>query len=132
MVSDGSLDFYSPWDLTSGEDMLTMMYVNLRSGADRVKVARRLLSKDPIHVILFRSFSNLPNFLLGILNSDRMSEIRKILREISEDEDVLAVTPNLLYFERSYTTWDHKLLAVLTRPSETSRRHRLRSGSGLR
>jgi DNA-binding Lrp family transcriptional regulator len=132
MASNGSLDFYSPWDLTSGEDMSTLIYVNLKSGADKVRAARRLLSKDPIHLIYMRSFSNLPSFLIGLICSDKMSEIRKILGKIGEDEDVLSMTPNLLYFERSYTTWDHKLLAVLTRPSEKAKKHQSHPGAKTR
>ena len=116
MRADGSLDFYQPWDLTSGKDMITLLQVDLRTGADKVRTARRLIAKDPLHLFL-RSFSNLPSFLVGALNLDKMTEIRRILKEIGEDEDVVSVTPNLLYFERSYTTWDHKLIKALANPS---------------
>ena len=116
MRADGSLDFYQPWDLTSGEDLITQLQVTLRTGADKVRTARRLVAKDPLHLFL-RSFSNLPSFLVGSLNLDKMTEIRRILKEIGEDEDVVSVTPNLLYFERSYTTWDHRLLKALANPS---------------
>jgi DNA-binding Lrp family transcriptional regulator len=109
MRAEGSLDFYQPWDLTSGEDFITLLQVTLRTGADKVRTARRLIAKDPLHLFL-RSFSNLPSFLIGALNLDKMTEIRKILKEIGEDEDVVSVTPNLLYFERSYMPWDHKLI----------------------
>jgi DNA-binding Lrp family transcriptional regulator len=124
MRSEGSLDFDQLYDITSGEDMLTLVHVNLREGADRRRVGRRLISKDPVHFVLMRSFSNLPDFLLGLLSSDKMTEIRKLLREISEDEDVLAVTPNQLYFERMYATWDLRLLpSVGTSPSEKGGKH---------
>ena len=127
MRAEGSMDFDQPLDLTSGEDMFTMMFVNLRSGADKVKVARRLLSKDPVHVIYFRSFSNLPNFLFGLLSSDKMSEIRRLLREIGNDEDVLSVTPNLLYLERMYMTWDQKLPTAWRDPSPMAQQNGRRS-----
>lgn len=123
MKSEGSLDFDEPWDLPPGEDMFTLLRLNLRAGADKVRVARRLLSKDPLHVVYFRSFSNLPNFLIGLISSDKMSEIRRNLREISADEDVLAVIPNLIYLERSYVAWDQKLLALLSRPLVKPRKH---------
>jgi predicted transcriptional regulator len=132
MRSGGVMDFDEPWDPTSGEDMFTILLLNLKEGADRVKVGRRLLSKRPLNLIMMRSFSNLPNFLLGILSSDRMSEIREILREVAEDEDVLAVTPNLLYLERPYLTWDEKNPALLARRSEKVKKPRLRSGSNMR
>jgi DNA-binding Lrp family transcriptional regulator len=128
MKSEGSLDFNQSWDLTSGEDMLTLVQVNLRSGADKVRVARRLLSKDPLHFVLIRSFSNLPSFLLGLLCSDKMGEIRKILREIGRDEEVLAVTPNLVYLERTYWPWVEKLPAALIRSSEKASKRHLHPG----
>lgn len=114
MRIDGSLDFDVPWDFPPGEDMFTVVHVTLRSDAEKSKVGKRLLSKDPIHAYYFRSFSNLPSFLLGLISSDKMSEIRKILREIGEDEDVLTVTPNLIYYERTYDNWFERLPAAST------------------
>ncbi len=106
MRADGSLDFDTPWDVPSGEDMLTLVHVNLRGGADKVLVARRLLSEDPVHFMYLRTFINLPDFLLGLICSDKMSEIRKILKRIGDDEDVEGAIPNLVYLERAYPTWD--------------------------
>lgn len=129
MRSEGPLDYYIPLDFPPGEDMFTLLYINLRSRADKAKVGRRLLSRYPLRVILVRSFSNIPDFLVGSLSSDKMSEIRRILREIGEDEDVLAVTPNLVYLERTYdTTWDYKLLRILASSSEKARKQSLNSG----
>jgi len=109
MTSGGSLDYDIPWDVPLGEDMLTVVHVYLKEDANKVGVARRLISKDPIHLPYFRSFANLPGFLLGIISSNRMSEIRKILAEIREDDDVAAITPNLVYHERLYDNWTERL-----------------------
>jgi DNA-binding Lrp family transcriptional regulator len=121
MRLDGSLDYYMPWDLTFGEDMSTVLYVHLRTGADKVAVARRLISKDPVHANYFRAFSNLPSFLLGLVTSNRMNEIRNIITRISEDEGVAAVIPNMLFFERTYVTWDlrdtRQILDARNRPA---------------
>lgn len=130
MRSEGSLDFDEPWDIPLGEDMLTIVHLDLRSDADKVEVAERLISKDPIHAYYFRSFSNLPSFLLGLVSWDKMSEIRRILREIGEDEDVVTVTPNLLYLERTYSNWAERLPASVTHSSESPRRRCLRPGHG--
>lgn len=128
MISEGSVDFDEPWDVTLGADMYTLMHVNLRDDADKAEVGRRMISKYPLNVIYVRSFSNLPGFLFGVLCSDKMTEIRKILGEIGDDKDVQSVTPNLLYIERTYTTaWDSKLPAVGIHPSEKARKHRLHS-----
>ena len=125
MISEGSLDLNVPWDPPSGEDIYTIVHVNLREGADKVEVSKRLLSK--YHLAFVRSFSNIPGFLICALCSDKMTETRRILREINGDEDVLAIMFNLNYFERKYTTWRDKLPAVRTGPSEKARTHYLHS-----
>lgn len=122
---EGVLTFDMPWDIPSGEDMFTLMYLNLRRGADKMKVSRRLLSTHPLRVTVVRSFSNLPNFLMGLLKSDGMRETRRILREIAKDEDIQSVTPNLIYVEREYWSWDQKLPTALARiPENAGRRDR--------
>jgi DNA-binding Lrp family transcriptional regulator len=123
MKLEGVLTFDMPWDIPSGEDMYTLMYLNIRSGADKAKIARRLLSRNPLRVTVVRSFSNLPHFLMGLLKSDGMKETRKILSDISNDEDILSVTPNLIYLEREYWSWDQKLPAALARIPEHAGRH---------
>jgi DNA-binding Lrp family transcriptional regulator len=110
MRREGSLDYAAPWDIPPGKDMITMIFVTLRRSSDTVKSARRLLRIDPIHFMYLRQFSNLPSFLVGLISSDRMTEIREIIGEIREDEDVLSVVPNLIYSEREYTPWDYRLV----------------------
>ncbi|MCJ7517522.1 MAG: Lrp/AsnC family transcriptional regulator, partial [Methanomassiliicoccales archaeon] len=110
MRREGSLDYAAPWDIPPGADMVTVLYIILKKGADAVTSAKRLLRIDPIHFMYLRQFSNLPSFLLGLVTSDRMTQIRKILSEIREDKDVLSVTPNLIYAERGYIPWDYRML----------------------
>ena len=122
MVAGGSLDFDVPWDVPPGRDMLTVIHVGLRSGADKAKVAKRLLSIDSVHFSYIRSFANLPSFLLGIITSDEMVQIREILKRINEDEDVLAVTPNLVYMERACKNWMMDCRQLASMP-ERDKRH---------
>lgn len=122
MRLEGSLDYAAPWDIPPGEDMVTMIYLTLRRSADTVGSAKRLLRIDPVHFIYLRQFSNLPGFLVGLISSDRMTEIRKILREIEEDEDVVSVTPNLIYSERGYIPWDYRLVPASDGPSHRPRK----------
>jgi len=56
--------------------------------------------------------------------------MREVLRKIGEDEDVAAVMPNLLYSERSYTTWRDYLLETQARASEKLGAQDLRSRLG--
>jgi DNA-binding Lrp family transcriptional regulator len=118
MISVGSLELQVLMDNTSSGPILSAVHVNLKDGANKGEVGRRLLSKCPSHPAYVRAFSNLPGFLALVFWSDKMAEIRKVFREIGEDTDVLAVMLNFGYLERIYnTTWRDKLPAVQTRPS---------------
>jgi DNA-binding Lrp family transcriptional regulator len=127
MISEGSLDLAVPMDLQSGGDMLVVTHVNLRDGSDKVDVGRRLLSKYPFRDQYVRTFSNLPSLLLWVFWTDKMTEMRRAIKEIGEDADVLAVMPNFAYLERIYTTWQAKLPAVRAPPSKKARTHNLHS-----
>ncbi len=116
MRSEGSLDFRIPVDFPPGGSFFTLLFVNLKSGADKVKVGRRIRSTYPQCVLIARPFTNIPDFIRVLLRSDKMSEIRRIIKEVSEDEDVLSVRPNLIYFWREYeTTWYNTMLRTLAR-----------------
>ncbi|UCE91302.1 MAG: Lrp/AsnC family transcriptional regulator [Methanobacteriota archaeon] len=116
MRSEGSLDFRIPVDFPPGESFFTLLFINLRSGADKVKVGRRILSRYPQRVLIARPFINIPDFVRVLLRSDKMTEIRRIIKEVSKDEDVVSVRPNLIYFWREYeTTWHNKMLRTLAR-----------------
>jgi len=121
MRCEGLLDYASPWDIPPGVDMVTIVRITLKKGADATTSARRLLRIDPVHFVLLRQFSNLPGLLTGLVTSDRMRQIHEILSEISEDKDVLTVTPNLIYYERGYDSWDYRLLTSKSGPSDAGR-----------
>lgn len=131
MISGGSLELHVLMDNTSSGPILSVVHVNLKTGADKGEVGRRLLSKCPCPEAYVRAFSNLPGFLAVVFWSDKMTEIRKVFGEIGEDRDVLAVMLNFAYLERIYnTTWRDRLPEAQMRPSK---RVRTRTpGSGLR
>lgn len=128
MMSEGSMVFDQPWNLTSGEDMLMLLFIKLRSGADKVRVAGRLLSIDLIHFNYIRSFSNIQGLLIGLVSCDKTNEIRKIVQRIAEDEDVLSVTPNLIYDECMYWDQDPRSPDIISHPSKKARKKDMRSG----
>jgi DNA-binding Lrp family transcriptional regulator len=124
MKSEGSIDWSISFDYPAGKSMVTVVYLNLKSSADKVKVGRRLLSKFPLRLVAIRSFSNIQDLLAGFLYSNDMSETRRILKGIGEDEDVLSVTPNLIYLEREYETcWWDKELRILAGSFDMARQH---------
>jgi DNA-binding Lrp family transcriptional regulator len=132
MISEGSLDMSVPMDSASGGDFFLIMHVNLRDGTNKREVGRRLLSKKYFRDQYIRTHSNLPNFLVWIFWSDKVAEIRKVLRETGEDEDVLSVMLNFAYLERMYTTWRDELAEVQASHSRKARKHELYSGRRIR
>ena len=128
MISDGSLEMQMPQDLASGGDSFLIAEVNLRDGANKVEVGRRLLSKSTVQDQYVRTYSNLPNLLAWVFWSNEMADIRRVVREVNEDEDVLSVVPNFVYLERLYPTWRDKLPEVQTPPSKKARTRYLPSG----
>lgn len=128
MMSEGSLDMALHVDLSSGGDLFLLMHVNLREGVDRREVGRRLLSKHYFRDQYIRTHTNLLDQLVWIFWSDRMTEIRRALRETREDKDVLSVMLNFAYLERLYPTWRDKLPTLGMLPSKGARRRYLLSG----
>ena len=127
MKSEGSLDMTMHVDLSSGGDLFLLVHVNLREGVDRREVGRRLLSKHYFRDQYIRTHSNLLGHLIWVFWSDKMTEIRKALRETREDEDVLSVMLNFAYLERLYPTWRDKLPTLGMLPSDRARKHNLLS-----
>ncbi|MBN1676917.1 MAG: winged helix-turn-helix transcriptional regulator [Candidatus Thermoplasmatota archaeon] len=122
MISEGSLEMSTPQDLSSAGDLFAVMHVTLREGADKAEVGSRLLSKHMFVDEYVRTFTNIPNLLIWVFWSDKMTEIRRAVREADEDEDVRAVMLNLVYLERIYTTtWRDRLPAVRTPPPGKAR-----------
>lgn len=130
MRSEGSLDFRIPVDFPPGESFFTLLFINLRSGADKGKIGRRIISRYPQCVLIARPFINIPDFIRVLLRSDKMCEIRRIIEEVSDDADVVSVRPNLIYFWREYeTTWHNRMLHTLARtPGGNSGPRRIRAG----
>jgi DNA-binding Lrp family transcriptional regulator len=129
MISDGSLDMSVPFDGLSGGELFLIMHVRFRDGADKRVVGRRLLSKPYFQDQYIRTFSNIPDLLMWIFWSPKISDIRGALRETSCDEDVLSTMLNFAYLERLYATWRDKLPEVRAPVSKKGRVHTARSGA---
>jgi len=128
MISEGSVAFDVRGNPTHGEDVEGLVHVTLRDGADKMEVGRRLLSKYPFYITYIRTFSNLPLFLLCVFYGNRMAEILRVLREVGEDPDVVAVMPNISCAYRLYESWRDRLPAVMIASAKETRKHRSQTG----
>jgi DNA-binding Lrp family transcriptional regulator len=121
MMLEGSLDLHVRTDSPLAGDLMFVVNVTLRDGADKAAVGRRLLSEYSFMDAFLVSYSNLPNQLGWIFWTGELSEMRKILTAVDEDEDVVALMPNLGYLMRIYSTWQDKLPQSLIQKSEENR-----------
>jgi len=125
MISEGSLELSVRSDQPSGGDMLFLLHLTIRDGADKVGLARRLLLRYPFMDAYIRAFSNIPDFLVWIFWTGRLTEMRRVLKETGEERDVLSVVPNFAYLERIYsTTWRDRLPALEVHMPEGRRARR--------
>jgi len=106
MISDDLLELHAIIDSPSGGDMLLLLHVTIRSGADKVKAGKRLLSNHFRPDAYARTFSNMPGLLIIAFWSREIGEICRLTREVEKDQDVQGVMLNFVYLERVYyTTW---------------------------
>jgi len=131
MISEGSLELHTRTDSYLCGDLCLIGHVSVREGSNKAEVAKRLLSKHQFQEAYFRTYLNLPGFLMLVFWSDKIAEIREVIRQIGEDKDVMSVMMNFSYLQRMYTTWRDKLPEIQMRHStkagERSPHSRLRA-----
>lgn len=110
MISDSTLEFHTGMDLPMGGDQLFLLHIELRAGAGKEEVGRRLLASHPFRDAYVRAFNNLPRLLILVFWSDRVAEARTVLEEVRKDKDVRGVMLNFAYLERVYRTWRDDML----------------------
>ena len=118
MISEGTMDMTATVDLASGGDLLIIMHINLKNGADKIEFGKKLLAKRSFRDEYIRTHANLPSLVIWVFWSNKIGEIRRVLREVSENEQVESAMINIAYFERMYPTWRDKLAEAQMRHNE--------------
>ncbi len=109
MLEEGLVDLVIPMDPTATGDIVSTVHIHLKEGAGKKDVGARLLNKFTPRMWYIRSFTNMPNFLLGIVCTDTMNELRGILETIARDPDVKTLVPNIWYADYLFETWRDKI-----------------------
>lgn len=109
MLEEGLVDLVVPMDPTATGDIVSTVHIRIKEGASKKDVGSRLINKFTPRVWYIRSFTNLPDFLLAILCTDTMTELREILDKIAKDGDVKSLVPNIWYADYIYETWRDRL-----------------------
>jgi len=131
MVSEGSLEMHTFTDAYLVGDMCLIGHLSLKPGSGKVDVARRLLSECQFQEAYFRTYANLPGFLMLVFWSNNMAEIREIIRRIGEDKDVASLMMNISYLQRLYATWRDELPEVQAPHPSTEGERSPHSRAGL-
>lgn len=105
ILEEGLIDLVIPMDPTATGDIVSTVHIHLEEGASKKDVGARLINKFSPRMWYIRSFTNLPNFLLGIVCTDTMNELREMLGEIANDDDVKTLVPNIWYADYIFETW---------------------------
>jgi len=110
MFEEGLVDLVVPMDPTATGDIVSTVHIRIKEGASKKDVGARLINKFTPRMWYIRSFTNMPNFLLGVVCTDTMNELRGILDKISEDDDVKDLVPNIWYADYIFETWRDRLV----------------------
>lgn len=110
MMAEGSLDLHARTDSPLAGDLLFLVHLTVRDGVDRGEFGRRLLSKHQFQDAFLVAYSNIPNLLVWIFWTDDIFELRRVLKGVQEDEDVVALMPNFAFLMRIYSTWRDRFL----------------------
>jgi DNA-binding Lrp family transcriptional regulator len=112
MIDEGSIDLVIPMDPTCTGDIVSLVHVVLNEGASKKDVGARFLNRYSPRVWYLRSFTNMPNFLLCVVCTDTMTELREILGEIAKDKAVKSIVPNIWYSDHIFETWRDKMVSL--------------------
>jgi DNA-binding Lrp family transcriptional regulator len=110
MLEEGLVDLVVPMDPTATGDIVSTVHIHIREGASKKDVGARLINQFSPRMWYIRSFTNLPDFLLGIVCTDTMNELRGMLEKIAKDDDVKTLVPNIWYADYIFDTWRDRLL----------------------
>ncbi len=124
MMANGQLELHALTDEPAGGQMLFLVHIGLRDGADKVVVAHRLLLKYPFWDAYVRAFTNLPNLLIWVFWTRELTAVRDALAGLEDDGDVTGAVPNFTFLERIYRTWRETPSAVEPLLNRTTRDRR--------
>lgn len=90
---------------TKSGDTLAVLEINLMEGSDKNEVKHFLNKRFFIEVDFFRSFSNLPNFLMGVAWTFSLVELGDLIKELESLDQIESTVPIVLYSGHYFDTW---------------------------
>jgi DNA-binding Lrp family transcriptional regulator len=109
MIRGYLIELSMDWYPEASHDSLSIMSMQLKDSADKMKALTRLRTEYSPNMIWFWMFSNLPNLVMGMLWTKGMKELQDTCKRL-QIEDFDTVTPNVLCYSLVFDTWRDKLV----------------------
>ncbi len=116
MIRDRAIEFTTDIDPTYSGDVSSIMGVTLEDGADRAKIAARLLQRFRPRIVYFLRFGNLPDFLVCATWTKTLNDLHELVREVEGEEGVRKVVANVPVAGYRFVSWRDKLLGASGAP----------------
>jgi DNA-binding Lrp family transcriptional regulator len=110
MVEDNVIELGVVINPTKSGDTLAVLEINLAERSDKSEVRHFLNKRFFIEVDFFRSFSNLPNFLMGVAWTFSLAELGDLVRELEAIDQIESAVPIVLFSGHYFDTWRASLL----------------------
>jgi DNA-binding Lrp family transcriptional regulator len=110
MVEDSVIELGMVINPTKSGDTLAVLEICLTEGSEKNEVKHFLNERFFIEVDFFRSFSNLPNFLMGVAWTFSLAELGELVKNLEGIEQIESVVPIVLFSGHYSDTWRATLL----------------------
>ncbi|UCG70122.1 MAG: Lrp/AsnC family transcriptional regulator [Thermoplasmata archaeon] len=105
MIENQTIELVIQWHPDSSNDIIPFIHVNLMDGSDKFKVGMELMRTLGPRVVFFRQFSNIPNFIILVGWSNTMKEMKELIDELENREDVVSAIPYAIYTGYRFETF---------------------------
>jgi DNA-binding Lrp family transcriptional regulator len=113
MIAEGSIELWVFSDPTLSPYITTAVQVHTRDGVDGNALGLELVRRFPKQIYTFRRYCNLPNLIVVSTLQDSTACLNDLLAELTSDERVQKVVPNVVISVCRLDTWREKLLPKL-------------------
>jgi DNA-binding Lrp family transcriptional regulator len=110
MIKEGLIELCIEWYPDVSNDIMTILHLSLKASADKSNVGSLLVRKYSPNMLFFWSFSNLPNYLICLVWTPSMKQLRDIRESLQREDFIESINPNILYTGYIYDTWRDKLV----------------------
>lgn len=110
MLEDNVIELGVLINPTKSGDTLAVIEINLTEDSNKNEMKQILNERFFIEVDFFRSFSNLPRFLMGVSWTFSLAELSEFIKTLEAIDQIESAVPIVLYSGHYFDTWRASLL----------------------